>query len=70
MISLYKISNALEDVNGYWLVNTDTSQAQHLDSTEPEKVWDNFYDFIKCTSIVAESREATCIPSEIKIGIY
>ena len=54
MIKGYKISNANEETNGIWLVDTETGEARHLTSTEPDKVWKNFFDFTNCKAIVVE----------------
>lgn len=54
MIKGYKISNANEETNGIWLVDTETGDARHLTSTEPEKIWKNFLDFTNCGSILSE----------------
>ena len=54
MIKGYKISNANEDTNGIWLVDTETGDARHLTSTEPDKIWKNFLDFTNCSSIISE----------------
>ena len=54
MIKGYKISNANEDTNGIWLVDTETGDARHLTSTEPDKVWEGFFDFTNCSSIISE----------------
>ena len=54
MIKGYKISNANEETNGIWLVDTETGEARHLTSTEPDKVWKDFFDFTNCKVIVAE----------------
>lgn len=54
MIKGYKISNANEDTNGIWLVDTETGDARHLTSTEPDKIWKNFFDFTNCSSIISE----------------
>ena len=54
MIKGYKISNANEETNGIWLVDTETGDARHLTSTEPDKVWKNFFDFTNCKAIVVE----------------
>ena len=54
MIKGYKISNANEETNGIWLVDTETGYARHLTSTEPDKIWKNFFDFTNCGSIISE----------------
>ena len=54
MIKGYKISNANEDTNDIWLVDTETGDARHLTSTEPDKIWKDFFDFTNCNSIVSE----------------
>lgn len=54
MIKGYKISNANEETNGIWLVDTETGDARHLTSTEHNKVWKNFFDFTNCKAIVVE----------------
>jgi autonomous glycyl radical cofactor len=54
MIKGYKISNANEETNGIWLVDTETGEARHLTSTKPSKVWKNFFDFTNCGSIISE----------------